>query len=165
MMVWNPGRDHPMNHRTLAAGVSGVVLAILVAGCAGPGTGSLASRPAAADLVRASGLAGTWHGEFGWVGASIYTDEALIALRIEDDGTFTANVTRNGVTNNLAKATTWSGTVLTDGNRVTLRNSNGPWGWVTLVRSGNGNVLYGVAHDPTTGANVRLKFERDGSRT
>jgi len=154
-----------MNHRTLAAGVSGVALVILVAGCAGPCTGSLVARPVAADLARASGLAGTWHGDFGWVGAYFYTDEASIALRIEDDGTFTANVTRRGPTNNLAKATTWSGTVLTNGDRVTLRNSNGPWGWVTLVRSGNGNVLYGVAHDPTTGANVMLKFERDGSRT
>jgi len=34
---------------------------------------------------------------------------------------------------------------------------------VTLVRSRNGNVLYGVANDPATEANVMLKIERDGS--
>jgi len=32
---------------------------------------------------------------------------------------------------------------------------------VTLVRSRNGNVLYGVASDPATEANVMLKIERD----
>jgi hypothetical protein len=58
MMVWNPGRDHPMNHRTLAGGVSGVALAILVAGCAGPGTGSLASRPVPLILFGPAGSPG-----------------------------------------------------------------------------------------------------------
>src|SRR5204863_9796025 len=111
-----------MNHRTLAAGVSGIALVILVAGCAGPGTGSLVARPVAADLARASGLAGTWHGDFGWVGAYFCTDEASIALRIEDDGAFTAQVARRGPTRNLSKATTWSGSVLVNAYRVTPRH-------------------------------------------
>ena len=150
-----------MSHHRFATGLFGVALFVLVAGCVGPNAASLASNPVATDLARASGLAGTWHGDFGWIGASFYEDETRITLRIEEDGTFTATLTRNGGANNLAKATTWAGTAVTRGKRVTLRNSKGPWGWVTLVRSRDGNVLYGVASDPATKANVMLKIERD----
>ena len=141
-----------MNHRILAAGLSGVALVVLMAGCAGPGV-----------LARSSDLTGVWHGTLGQVRADQYEDEALIALQINDDGTFSGTVTPNRGTNNLAKASKWVGTVVTRGSRVTLRNSEGPWPWLTLVRSGN-NVLYGVANDPAAEQNVMLKFERDGSQ-
>jgi hypothetical protein len=150
-----------MYHRRVATRLSGVALVALVGG-AGPSASSLASGPVATASARASELSGAWHGSFGWVGAYFYEDEARITLRIEEDGAFTATITPNGGTNNLAKASTWSGTVVTKGNRVTVRNSEGPWPWVTLVRSGN--TLYGVATDPATQANVMLKFERDGSQ-
>jgi len=104
-----------MSHHRFATGLFGSHCFVLVAGCAGPNAASLASNPVATDLARASGLAGTWHGDFGWIGASFYEDETRITLRIEEDGTFTAIVTRNGGANNLAKATTWSGTVVTRG--------------------------------------------------
>lgn len=150
-----------MSHHRFATGLSAVALLVLVAGCAGPNAGLYESDTGAAGPAPASELSGAWHGTFGWVGANFYEDEARIILRIEEDGTFSATVTRNGGANNLAKATTWAGTAVTSGNRVTLRNSKGPWGWVTLVRSRNGNVLYGVASDPATEANVMLKIERD----
>ena len=153
-----------MSHHRFATGLSAVALLVLVAGCAGPNAGLFESDTGAAAPAPPSELRGAWHGTFGWVGANFYEDEARIILRIEEDGTFSATVTRNGGANNLAKATTWAGTAVTSGNRVTLRNSKGPWGWVTLVRSRNGNVLYGVASDPATEANVMLKIERDGSR-
>jgi hypothetical protein len=151
-----------MRHHRFATGLFAVALVALVAGCAAPSASLYESDTGAAGPAPASELSGSWHGTFGWVGAYHYEDEARITLRIEEDGTFTATVTRNGGTNNLAKTTTWAGTTVTRGNRVTLRNSKGPWGWVTLVRSRNGNVLYGVASDPATEANVMLKIERDG---
>ena len=64
-----------MKHRIFAAGLSGVALIVLMAGCAGPGV-----------LARSSDLSGTWHGILGEVGANQYEDEAVITLRIEDDG-------------------------------------------------------------------------------
>jgi len=142
-----------MKHRRLAAGLSGVALVVLMAGCAGPGA-----------LARSSDLSGTWYGTLGEVGANQYEDEALITLRIEDDGTFSATVTPNRGTNNLAKAARWAGTVVTRDNRVKLRNSEGPWPWVTLVRTRDGKVLYGVANDPGSESHVMLKFDRAGSR-
>jgi len=138
-----------MNHRMLTA----VVLVVLLVGCAGPG-----------GLARSGDLTGTWHGTLGQVSADQYIDEALITLEIRDDGTFSATVTPNRGANNLAKASKWSGTVVTRGNRVTLRNTEGPWTWVTLVRSRNSDVLYGVANDPGSEVNVMLKFDRDGSQ-
>jgi len=38
----------------------------------------------------------------------------------------------------------------------------GPWTWVTLVQSRKGDVLYGVANDPTAEVNVMPRFDRDG---
>jgi hypothetical protein len=150
-----------MRHRRFATSLSSVALVVLVAGCAGPNAGSLASDTVAAAPAPASELSGTWRGTLGWVGAHQYEDEARITLRIEEDGTFTATVTPNRGTNNLAQASTWSGTVVTKGNRVTLRNTEGPWPWVTLVRSSN--TLYGVAADPSPGTGpVMLEFEREG---
>ena len=148
-----------MHHHRFDTALSGIALVVLVAGCAGPGAASLTSDPAAS--VRASEVNGTWHGSFGWVGAYFYQDEALVTLRIENDGTFAATVTPNRGANNLAKPSTLSGTVVTRGNRVTLRNSEGPWPWLILARSGD--TLYGVAVDPATEANVMLKLDRDGS--
>jgi hypothetical protein len=148
-----------MRHDTFVAGLSGVALIVLLTGCAGPGAGWPASDGVAAAPAPASELGGTWHGTFGWVGAYFYEDEARITLQIEENGTFAAILTPNRGANNLSKPSSWSGTVVTRGNRVTLRNTEGPWGWVTLVRSGN--TLYGVAVDPATQANVMLTIERD----
>jgi hypothetical protein len=143
-----------MNHRVLAASLSGVALVVLMTGCAGQGV-----------LARSSDLSGTWRGTLGQVRADQYEDEALITLKVEDDGTFSATVTPNRGGNNLAKAAKWAGTVVTRNNRVTLRNTEGPWTWVTLVRTRDGNVLYGVANDPAQGETpVMLKFERDNSQ-
>jgi hypothetical protein len=141
-----------MNHRMFTAGLLGVALVALTAGCAETGA-----------LARPSDLSGTWHGTYGWIRPDLYDDEARITLQIREDGTFSATVTPNGGGNNLAKPTTWSGTVVVRGNRVTLR-SNGNWGWLTLARSEGGNVLYGVAHDPAIESAVMLKFDRDGSQ-
>jgi hypothetical protein len=55
-----------------------------------------------------------------------------------------------------------SGTLVANGNRVTLRNAQGPWTWLTLVRSGD--TLYGVASDPAFEANVMMKLDRDVRR-
>jgi len=151
-----------MTYRTVGASIAGVALVALVAGCAEPSAGFFASRAVATDLAPASDLIGTWHGTLGQVRADQYEDEALITLRIEQDGTFTATVTPNRGTNNLAKPAKLAGTVVTRGSRVTLRNEESSWPWVTLVRTRDGKVLYGVANDPASETNVMLKFERDG---
>jgi len=146
--------------RTFVAGLSIVAMLTLVAGCAGLSGTSSAPGPAALDA--GSELKGTWRGTLGWVGAHQYGGESRLTLQIKEDGTFTATVTPNRGTNNLAHASTLSGTVVNNGNRVTLRNSQGPWSWLTLVRSGD--TLYGVANDPAFEANVLLSVRREGGQ-
>jgi hypothetical protein len=146
-------RSDSVNQRMFALSLTATALVTLLPGCAGSGV-----------LVRNSDLSGIWHGTLGQCRADQYEDEALITLQIKDDGTFTANVIPNRGANNLAKPSKLAGTVVTKGNRVTLRNEEGPWTWLTLVRTRDGNVLYGVAHDPAPETNVMLKFERDGSQ-
>src|SRR5262249_44905920 len=63
---------------------------------------------------------------------------------------------------NVPSGSKLAGTVVARGNRVTLRNEEGPWPWLTLVRTRDGKVLYGVANDPASETNVMLKLERDG---
>jgi hypothetical protein len=90
----------------------------------------------------------------------LYTDDGDVALQIKEDGTFVARVSRSKAgTNNLAKAGTWTGTVISRGNRITLRSSQGPW--VRLIRSGNS--LYAVAEDPLVEATIMLWLEHEGS--
>ncbi len=146
--------------RTCAAVLAATALVGIVTGCAGPSASS-ASSPVAAAFAPASELTGTWRGSFGWVGAFFYTDEGAYILRVKEDGTFTETVTPSSGPQNIAKASTWSGTAVVRGNRVTLRTSQGPW--VTLVRSGN--TLYGVAMDPVLQVPIMMKFDRDGSGT
>jgi hypothetical protein len=137
-------------------------LVALVAGCAGPSANiaSDASGPIAAAFSPASDLTGTWSGSFNQVSAIFYIDDGDVVLQIKEDGTFVARVTRSKAgTNNLAKPGTWTGTVVSSGNRVTLRSSQGPW--LTLVRSGN--TLYAVAEDPLVEATIMLRLEREGS--
>jgi hypothetical protein len=90
-------------------------LVALVAGCAGQSANiaSDASGPIAAALSPASNLTGTWRGSFTQVGAVLYIDDGDVVLQTKEDGTFVARVTRSKAgTNNLAKAGTWSGTVV-----------------------------------------------------
>src|SRR5437016_9260054 len=127
-----------MLQRTFAALVPRVALVALVAGCAGPSASinSGASGPVATAPAPATELAGTWRGSFGRVSADYYMDEADCIVQIKEDRTFTAACKPSKAgTNNLAKASTWSGTVVTSRNRVTLRTSQEAW--VTLIRSGN----------------------------
>ena len=147
--------------RTLIVDVTaGLFVVAFVAGCAG--SRPSASAVGAAAVAPAADLSGQWHGSFGQVAASLYEDESKGVLQINPDGTFKATVTRGLGTNNLAKPSTWSGIVVTNGDRVTLQNSQGPWPWIILRRSGD-HMLYGVATDPAIGAPVMIKFERDGA--
>jgi len=146
----------------LAQLVSCLGLVALVAGSAGQSANiaSDGSGPIAAALPPASNLTGTWRGSFTEVGAVLYIDDGDVVLQIKEDGTFVARSSRSKAgTNNLAKAGTWSGTVVRSGNRITLRTSQGPW--LTLVRSGN--ILYAVAEDPIVEATIMLKLEHEGS--
>jgi hypothetical protein len=93
------------------------------------------------------------------VAADARLDEGRCVVQITEDQTFTATCERNGGANNVAKASTWSGKVVTRGNRITFRTAQGPW--VTLVRSGN--TLYGVANDPLTGMTIMIRFEQEVS--
>ena len=81
----------------------------------------------------------------------------MCTLRINGDGTFHAVVTPAPGANNLAKASTWSGTAVVAGNHIILRSSRGPS--VTLVR--DGDQLYGVAKDPIVEVPITISFERD----
>src|SRR5512147_246302 len=147
-------------HQTLTARLSTVVMVWLVAGCAGLREFSSATSPAASSAV--SELQGKWTGTSGWVGAFFFIGDSILTLHIHEDGTFTASVKANFGANNLAKPSTLSGTVVANGNRVTLRNTEGPWTWLTLVRTGN--TLYGVAVDPAFEASVMLRLDRETAR-
>jgi hypothetical protein len=144
-----------MLHRRVAHLTAVLATVAFIAGCAGVRSGS----DLAAAVAPPGDLSGTWYGTFGQVGAALYEGESNSVLRINPDGTFTATVTRGVGTNNLAKAATLAGTVAIHGERVTLRNSQGSWPWVTLTRSGD-DVLYGLATDPAIQAPVTIKFER-----
>jgi hypothetical protein len=137
-----------------------VALIALSAGCAQQ-LKATSTEPGDYPSAAVRELSGTWHGSFGWVGANLYADEGTVDLQIKDDGTFTATVGRKGGANNLAKPATLAGTVDTKGDRVILRNAEGPWTSLTLKRKGN--TLYGTATDPATMANVMMRLDRDGS--
>src|SRR5438270_11811296 len=112
-----------MLQRTFAAWLLRVALVALVAGCAGPSASisSGASGPVATALAPASELAGTWRGSFGRVCSDYYMDEADWTIKIKEDRTFTAVCRASEArTNDLANASTWSGTGDTSRNGVTL---------------------------------------------
>jgi hypothetical protein len=147
-----------MVRRMFVTGAIAIVMAALVAACGGP-TFSV-SHQVSASVASAGDLSGTWYGSFGQFAASLYEDEGKSILRINEDGTFTGTVTRSLGTNNLAKPASWSGTVMSRGNRVILRNTVGSWPSIILTRSGE-NTLYGLATDPAIEAPVMMKFERE----
>ena len=140
-----------MNGRALFS-ILGVVA---IAGCAGPSVDQSISRPA----EFADALAGTWQGSFWWVGGVLYVDEGSLLVQIKEDGTFTATMTPTGAANNIAKASSWSGTVSQSGRRVVFHLAKGSLPtWSSLARSGD--MLYGVAKNPATGADIAIKVER-----
>lgn len=133
-------------------GLTTLLLGALVA-CAGPAVDSAGSG----GFAPTSDLA--WHVSFVW-GGSLYTNDGKGVVEIKEDGTFTANITPAGGANNLAKASTWTGTVVRKGNRVVFQSSQEPW--LTLVH--RGDTLYGVANDPASDANIMISLEREGGR-
>lgn len=144
-----------MRQRPVVSALTVLVVVALIAGCAGPSVGSSMLAPAAS----ASDLTGTWNGQFWWLGGVLYEDEGTLLLRIKEDGTFTATMTPTGAANNIAKASSWSGTVNQNGRRVVFDTLQGGWpAWSSLARSGD--TLYGVASNPATGADIEIKLER-----
>lgn len=146
------GTERSMQRRA-ATVVLGACL--LVTGCA--------CRSAGGAPPGMHNLTGTWYGDIGPPGGSLYAVEAQAALEIKPDGTFSAIVSPARGSNNLARRSSWSGVVVGDGDRVTLRSAQGPS--LTLARSRD--HLYGVASDPLTAMDVMIDFERSagGPRT
>jgi hypothetical protein len=143
--------------REFAPAFLGVVLVALIAGCAGPSSGPSMTMPAAST----SDLTGTWDGVFWWLGGNYWEDEGRLLLQIKEDGTFTVTMTPTAAANNIAKATSWSGTVSQSGGRVVFHLSNGTWpAWSALTRSGD--TMYGDGNNPSTGADIQISFERGG---
>jgi hypothetical protein len=147
-----------MLQRTFVAVPTAIAVVSLVVGCAGP-TASPASGPAVSALAPSAELAGTWAGTFGLVGDWGDADDAKCVVQIAGDDTFTGACEPIPEANNIARAGTWSGHVVTRRNRVTFLTSQGPR--LTLVRSGN--TLYGIGKDPATERTVMFKFEREVS--
>ena len=146
-----------MRKRTVVPALIGVVLGALIAGCAGPSAGPSMSTPAASI----GDLTGTWDGVFWWLGGNYWEDEGTLLLQIKEDGTFAVTMRPAPAANNIAKASSWSGTVSQSGGRVVFHLSKGAWpAWASLARSGD--TLYGVAKDPATGADIEISFVRAG---
>ncbi len=136
--------------------LTSLTLVALVSGCAGAG---VSPRSYSKDQVPANfvenQLAGTWRGSFSKIDASLYEDEGDCVLQIRPDGTFTATISKAKLgTNNLAKAESFSGTVVPQGNRVALATAQGPR--LTLMR--RGDTLYTVAEDPTVEAPIAMSL-------
>jgi hypothetical protein len=147
-------------YRTFVAGLFSAVLA-LGAGCAGPASRIPVTSPV--NLAEVSELAGSWSGDFGEVGGSLYQAEGYVTLQIHEDGTFTGTIRPNRGTNNLTRAAPLKGTVVADDDRVVLQNTEGPWTTLTLRRRGD-ETLYGPAFDPASQQNVMLELEREGTQ-
>jgi hypothetical protein len=141
-----------MRRRTLGIALTALTLGSLIAGCAGVGVGASTSGPASPS----GDLAGSWRGVFWWLGGSYWADEGTCLLRIERDGTFTVSITPTAAANNLAKPGRWSGTVAERGRLVVFSHGR----WSSLIRSGD--TMYGVANDPTTGADIEIALRRGG---
>ena len=136
------------------AALAAIVFMAVVTGCAGHTFGS--APPPLAPPASAGDLAGIWYGSYGWHGAYFLVDDGDCIVRIEEDATFTATVTPSKGANNIAKASAWSGTVVTRRDRVTFKSSQGPW--ITLIRSGD--TLYGGARDPLVDATIMIRLDR-----
>jgi predicted small secreted protein len=150
-----------MRQRTIAAAVVVVALGALIAGCAGrtAGAGPDVSTAPAADLV------GTWNGLFWWPGGTYWQDEGTMLPQIKEDGTFTVKMTPAAAANNLAKPSSWSGTVSESGKLVVFHLVHGGFpAFSSLARSGD-DTLFAVANDPATGMDIDMEFERAGGGT
>jgi len=142
-----------------------LITGAVLAGCAGPSTitettGKTAG-PGTVAAAEAGDLTGTWHGLYAWPGGTYWPDDATGTLQINPDGTFTAKVIPSPGANNLAKASTWSGTVEVTGTRVVLRSSKGPS--VSLTRKGD--RLYGITQDPIVEVPVTISLQRNRTAT
>jgi hypothetical protein len=151
-------KDETMVQHLFARLAALLGLVTVVAGCAGHLDSAV---PVSAAVGSTSDLSGTWHGSYGQIAPSLYSDDGKAVLQINDDGTFTATVTPGYGANNRAKPERWTGTVVTRGNRIILESSRARWPWLTLTRSNDG-ILYGVTTDPAIEGPVAITFERDG---
>jgi hypothetical protein len=131
-----------------------LVVVAVIAGCARPSLDPSMSRPAAF----AGDLAGTWQGSFWWIGGFFYVDEGSLRVQIKEDGTFTATMTPTGAANNIARSSSWSGTV-SQSRLVVFHLAKGALpAWSSLASSSD--ILYGVAKNPATGADIAITLER-----
>jgi hypothetical protein len=150
-----------MRHRTSLTVVGAVMLATLLAGCAGSSS-QIAGSPSGEGSALPRDFSGTWQGSY-WqlpLGNS-YDDVADCTLRIKEDSTYSAACRRPDIgANDIMRPSSWSGRVVTKGNRVILENGGGPWPSIVLKRSNNG-TLYGVTLDPAVGATVEMEFHRE----
>jgi hypothetical protein len=128
-----------MTHRARFL-LGGIVLALLVAGCAGLTT-----------QADSGGLPGVWYGSFLHPGAD-YTSPSRsdLMLRVNADSTYTFKWGTRAET---------TGTIADQGNRVVLNDSSGTQ--ITLVHSGD--ILYGVMKDTATGRASTMKLAKEES--
>jgi len=150
-----------MRQRSFIVALGAVVLTALVAGCAGVGS-RIDGSPSGEGSALPRDLSGSWQGSFGQLAlGNSYDDIADCTLRIKEDATYSAACQRPPIgTNNLMRPATWSGRVVTKGDRVILQNGGGPWPSIVLRRSRSG-ALYGTTVDPLVGATVEMRFHHD----
>jgi len=145
-------RQHPF-----VSVLSMLVVAALIAGCAGPTVESAALAPAAFD----EHLVGTWNGMFWALGEFYYPIEGIMVLQIREDRSFTVTVAPTGAANNIAKAGSWSGTVSEKHGLVVLHATKGAFPVFSSLKRSRAGELYGVANDPASGGgDIEFKFEK-----
>lgn len=146
-----------MRQRTLASAVLAVVLTAFIAGCAGPMAGAAPVVPARFD----EHLVGTWNGKFWALGEFYYPIEGLMVLEVRPDHTFTVTATPTAAANNIAKPSTWSGTVTEEKGLLVLHTEKGAFPMFSSLKRRGADELYGVANDPASGGgNIGFVFEK-----
>ena len=146
-----------MRQRAFAWAVFAVVVTAL-AGCAGPMAGPRRVVPASFD----ENLVGTWNGKFWGIGDFYYPVEGVMVLEVRPDHTFTVKATPTAAANNIAKPSTWSGTVTEDGRgRLVLHAGTGAFPMFSSLKRRGSDQMYGVANDPASGGgSIGFSFEK-----
>ena len=146
-----------MRQHTISSAVLAVVLTALIAGCAGP----MAAAPQVVPASFDEHLVGTWNGKFWALGEFYYPIEGLMVLKVQPDHTFTVTATPTGAANNIAKPSTWSGTVTEEKGRLVLHAQKGAFPMFSSLKRRGSDEMYGIANDPASGGgNIGFEFEK-----
>jgi hypothetical protein len=81
-------------------------------------------------------------------------------LQVRPDHTFTVTATPTAAANNIAKPSSWSGTVTENRGRLVLHTDKGAFPMFSSLKLRGSDELYGIASDPDGGGSIGINFEK-----